>query len=121
MYHIADPDLLKEILVKHFDKFINRVVRMCIHYYYTYGANTYTCYPFVCIIYIVCMHYYKHIEHVKKVCIQLFFVEMYGYESYLRVQYRLTLLHATELRVIGHVNTDTPLYPLDFKSTINPS
>lgn len=50
---------------------------------------------------------------------QLFFVEMYGYESYLRVQYRLTLLHATELRVIGHVNTDTSLSPLDFKSTIN--
>ena len=34
MYHIADPDLLKEILVKHFDKFTNRVVRMCIHYTY---------------------------------------------------------------------------------------
>ena len=25
-YHIADPDLLKEILVKHFDKFTNRMV-----------------------------------------------------------------------------------------------
>ena len=109
MYHIADPDLLKEILVKHFDKFTNRVVRMCIHYKYihTYIAS----YPYVCIIYIVCMHRYKHIEHVKQcVCsfsMQLFIVKMHGY---------LTLLPLSFVLSISHANTDTLLCLLDYNT-----